>query len=244
VSVVVTSPGWHKRLEPGAVLRFGRGLPEDGIDLTLCDDRRLHRHSGTIGVVADGWTLTNTGARLRLLVRDREGVGRDELGPGEHRPIPWRSSVVEVVLGSDRIELRVDQVDAPPSPGAAAPSVSGEATVEPFTLDRDAAYFRTLVALCEPRLLDPHADWVPSDAEVAVRLNRTGGEDRHATARAIERRVAYLRSALALRDTDEFGRSVGLERRHGRVELVEVALATGVVDVGDLARLDATPPSA
>jgi hypothetical protein len=237
VSVVVTSPGWHKRLEPGAVLRFGRGLPEDGIDLTLCDDRRLHRHAGTIGVAADGWSLTNTGARLRLLVRDRDGVGRDELGPGERRPIPWRSSVVEVVLGNDRIELRVDQVDAPPSQGDVAPPVRGEATVEPFALDRDAAYFRTLVALCEPRLLDPHADWVPSDAEIAVRLNRAGSEERHATARAIERRVGYLRNALALRDTDEFGRSVGLERRRGRIELVDVALATGVVTVDDLALL-------
>jgi hypothetical protein len=49
---------------------------------------------------------------------------------------------------------------------------------------------------------------------------------------------------LALRDTDEFGRSVGLERRHGRIELVEVALATGVVTADDLEVLDAAPSTA
>jgi hypothetical protein len=226
------------------VLRFGRGAPEDGVDLTLCDDRRLHRHAGTIGVTDDGWFLTNTGARLRLLVRDRQGVGRDVLEPGEHRLVPWHSTVVEIVLGIDRVQLRVDRTAPIVTTGDRPTTAGGEVTVEPFELDRGAAYFRTLVALCEPRLVDPHADWLPSDAEVAVRLNLSGREARHATTRGVERRLAYLRQALGLRDTDEIGRSVGLERRHGRAELVEGAIATGIVGVDDLSLLGPVANSA
>lgn len=238
--VIVTSTGGQRQLDPGAVLRFGRGQSADGVDLTLCDDRRLHRHAGTIRVGDDGWSLTNTGTRLRLLVRDREGVGRDVLGPGDHRTVPWRSSVVEVVLGTDRLEVRVDCTL--PHGGDDRAEVRGEATVEPFSLDRGTAYFRTLVALCEPQLLDPQSELVPTDAEIVVRLNRSGQEEKHITARAVERRVRYLRDALGLLDHDESGRSVGLERRNGRTELVVVALVTGVVTTGDLSLLEAEPP--
>ena len=242
MAVVLTSTGWSRRAEAGEVVRFGRAGPEEGVDLTLSQDRRLHRHAGSIAVGDDGWQLANTGSRLHLLVADLDGAGQDDLPPGAVRPIPWTRTLVAIALGAERVELTVEQVITGSPAADAVVARTGDPTIEPFALDRSTAYFRTLVALCEPRLTDPRAP-IPSDAQLAVRLNRSGCEQRHLTSRSIERRLNYLRQTLSLRDTDANGSSLGLERRDGRVQLVELALTTGLVTARDLGLLEAGRPA-
>lgn len=221
------------------MIRFGRAGPDEGVDLQLSDDPRLHRHAGYISILPAGWQLTNTGSRLHLLVADLHGFGRDDLPPGVCRTVPWQHSSVTVPLGSEQLTFTVECRTTPADDDSDDPAIdnSGPPTIEPFAIDRSTGYFRTLVALCEPQLLDPRSGHVPSDAALAVRLNRCHLESRHLTARSVERRLNYLRRALAIREEDDTGSAVGLERRDGRRQLVELALATGLVSSADLSAL-------
>lgn len=238
--LTVTAPGWCRDLAQGQLLRFGRGTPNDGVELTLSDDPRLHRQCGVVTVQDDGWTVFNTGGWLHLRLADLDGVGTDDLPPGSRRRVPWARAEVSVGLGMDRVGFSAEhRLHA--GRAASLPEMhqlAGRLTIDPFAIDRNTGYFRALVALCQPRLEDSRNREVPSDAQIAVRLNRAPSEPNHVSARGVGRRIAYLRSVLGLSERDELGSSAGLERRGARAELIDLALEAGVVTVTDLVLLN------
>lgn len=236
----VITERWTRRLAPGARLTFGRGGP--GVDEVVADDPRLHRRCGTIVVTDTGWELTNDGRWLRLRVRSLDRSGSDDLLPGQSIVVPWDAARVELHAGPVRHDLVVRWVGARPQRAPAAiVDDSDDRTSVPVRVDRETAYFRALVALCEPQLRDPTSIDVATDLEIARRLNRAGGEPRRVSGKTVERRLDACRTHFGLKASSDDGGGAGLEVRDARRRLVELALLTGTVTVGDLALLAAEP---
>lgn len=232
----ITAARWTRRLAPGDRLTFGRGGP--GVDESLGDDPRLHRRCGTIEVAADAWKLTNDGRWLRLRLRSLDRTGSDDLLPGHSVVVPWDAVRVEIHAGPVRHDL-VARWTAPrePRPAAAVADDADDRTSAPVRVDRETAYFRAFVALCEPQLRDPTSIDVATDLEIARRLNRSGGETRRVSGKTVERRLDACRAHFGLKAFGDDGGGAGLEVRDARRRLVELALLTGTVTAADLAVL-------
>lgn len=234
--LVMAGDGWRRLLAVGDEVRFGRGGP--GVDVVIADDAALHRHCGTVEVGPDHWVLRNTGRwlRIRVVSLDRPGVA--QLLPGDVVAVPWPSVRVEVWSGDRCVRFTaVHRRECDPSAGPSLVTADDDATVVPFSLSRTSGAFRALVALCEPQLVDPTSHHVPTDAQVAARLNRLPVEPRRVTAKTVERRLDHCRVRFRLKGGGGTG-GAGLEQRDARRRLVEVALLTGAVSAGDLDLLD------
>lgn len=236
--------GWGRRIPLGGRVSFGRG--GDGVDIVVADDPRLHRCCGTIAVDERGWELVNCGRWLRLRVVSLDRFGVDSLFPGQRLHVPWSEARVQVHVGDRCHEFVARYEAAVGSSGgeATTPSDSDhpDATAVPVRVDRSSGYFRALVALCEPQLLDPSTSDVATDLQIARRLNRSGRESGRLSGKTVERRLDNCRTRFGLKMTDEHGMSVGLERRDSRRLLVEVALLTATVTPDDLSVLDGQDP--
>ena len=243
--LLLEGDGWARTVEPGQTVTFGRAWGGEGAgagagaELCIGDDPRLHRHCGTIVVERDGWELHNTGSwlSLRIVSTDRRGV--DSLEPGSSVRVPWSNVSVQVHLIDRCHEFAARFVSEPAVPLAGfAPGFDGDGpTLAPVVVDRTAGYFRALVALCEPQLVDPTSNEIATDLQIALRLNRSGLERSRLTGKTVERRLDNCRGRFGLKETDDRGMSAGLERRDARRRLVELALLTGTVTVDDLGRL-------
>jgi len=227
--------GWSRHLDTDERISFGRG--GSGVDVAIADDARLHRHCGTIVATADGWEIHNTGRWLRIRVVSLDRSGSDHLSPGQMLRVPWSAARIEVQAGPHRhrftARLEAGIPDAPPAtvePGDAH-------TAAAVRVDRSSGYFRALVALCEAQLLDPSSTAVATDLQIALRLNRSGTEQRRLSGKSVERRLDACRRRFGLKDANEHGQSAGLERSDARRQLVEVALLTATVTATDLAVL-------
>lgn len=224
-------------VEAGEQCSFGRGL--DIVDLVLSDDPRIHRLSGTVQADEDGWTLYNDGRWLHLRVSALDRHGHDVLEPGTSLRVPWPRSRVDIVLGSETIGFEVHHLGAQRPTPRRVDLDSGEGrTVVPVRINRRSGAFRALVALCEPQLLDSASDALPTNLEIARRLNRSGREERNVTAKTVERRLDYCRERLELKSRADHGSRVGLDFRASRRQLISSAIMVGLVQVSDLAELD------
>lgn len=236
VEIRSDSRGLRVEIGPGGAVSFGRGTPEMGVDLCVGEHPMLHRICGVISVADTGWDLANVGTHCHLTVRDQAGPGADVVVPQSRRHVEWASAVIEFPFETlvDPL-LVVDRRDLPVAVDpAAAVEPSLTARTERPALARDSGYFRALVALCAPIVGPPYSpDHLPTDAEIAVRLNRTGAEDRHVTARGVQRRLDHVRQVLGLRETTPMG-AAGLERRDARRQLALYTVRCGLVSVEDL----------
>jgi hypothetical protein len=196
------------------------------------DDDRVHRQLAIVSAADDSWTVVNVGRWLVVQLARRDGTGRDEVRPGESRTVGWSATELAVTLGDGErhaleIELTAQHADAAtltlPSDGPE--TAAGE--LRPGT-----GYFRALVALAEPRLTGRLA--TPTDAQIALRLNRSGRELRRVGAKTVERRLDYCRERLGLKGSPAEWDS----NRNARDVLAEVAVAAGVVRPHDLAELE------
>lgn len=235
----------HRTLRPGDVLAFGRGRPSgDGPHLGLSDNPRLHQSAGLVEVDDTGWLLTNTGRWLHLRVVELGGPNRLDLQPGRAARIPYARCRVEVTTGDESVGFDAACPFLEQFPDAPTPALAGS-TVQGLGLDRDAGYFRAVVALCAPRLRDPQSDEVASVGEIVRLLNRAPTEPERVTAKAVERRLAHVRSKLGIGAADAYGGSAaGLEVRDAARVLADLVLRTGAVTPADLDRLDRPPPDA
>jgi hypothetical protein len=226
-------------LRPGDALAFGRDEPADEPHLGLSDNPRLHHRAGLVEVDGAGWVLTNTGRWLHLRVVELGGPNRLDLQPGRAARIPYARCRVEVTTGDESVGFDascpyLDQVTGAPG----GPPLAGS-TVGGLGLDREAGYFRALVALCAPRLRDPQSDEVATVGEIVRMLNRSPGEPERVTAKAVERRLAHVRRKLAIGAVDAYGGSAaGLEVRDAARMLADLVVRTGAVTVADLALID------
>ena len=185
-----------------------------------------------IEVLRDGWTLVNTGQWLHLLVRDCGGLGRDVVTPGSHRRVPWASSQVGVSFGAAEFWFRVTFDDPFGAPRVVEPGVTGEETAPAFRIDRSSGYFRALVGLCSVRIVGEGPDDLPTNAQIALLLSRSGQEPRPVTAKTVERRLDYCAQVLGLKSHDLDPETPAL--RADRKVLADLALATGTVARTDL----------
>ena len=234
--------GWRRRFGVGTVTTFGRG--GGGVDLALADDQRLHRHCGTIVVTDDGWELHNVGRWLRMRLTRHDRFGVDSVRPGESIRVPWTDTRVQIFVGDRVHEFTATrygrQMGTPASVGGSVlDGRDDDATCVPVPVDRSAGYFRALVALCEPQLLDPTSRDVATDLQIALRLNRTGLERGRLSGKSIERRLDTCKARFGLKDVAD-GVASGLERRDSRRRLVELALLTATVTLDDLVVLAGT----
>ncbi len=228
-------------LAAGEQMTFGRSAAGPGgpspspRHLELTADKALHAHAGTLVAGDRGWTITNTGRWLRLRVQEIDGPGSAEVAPGRSLRVPWPRTRLEVATGAEVVGFDVEvQASDARTTRAAAPLTAGE-TVGGLGLDREAGYFRALVALCEPQLRQPGCARVASAAEIARTLNRLDVEPERVTAKAVERRLAHVRRKVGIGGTEpEAISATGLEQRDAAERLVDVALRTGTVTRADL----------
>ena len=239
---------WRRKVAAGERIAFGRGGV--GVDVVLADDDRLHRCCGIVTVDETGWDLQNTGRWLRLRIVSLDRFGVDSLLPGQHLRVPWTDSRVQVHVGDRCHEFRALHLGAalamPPAPAGGTEAShrrtaddderddGDDVTVVPVRVDRASGYFRALVALCEPQLLDPSTTAVATDLQIARRLNSSGLESTRLTGKTVERRLDNCRVRFGLKVVDDLGMSAGLERRDARRVLVDLALLTATVTVRDL----------
>lgn len=241
--MVVRYRATERRLRPGDLLTFGRSSPSDGSGSDACghlglsDNAALHKQAGALAVDATGCTLSNTGRWLRLRVVHLDGAERSDLDPGRSLRLPWARSRVEVAAGAETLAFELE-VPQPDGPRRSVVDPAGD-TERGLGLDRSAGYFRALVALCEPRLLDPGTDAVAAAGDIARRLTASGREDGRVSAKAVERRLANVRQRLGIGAADPYGGSAaGLEVRDAARQLVDLLLRTGTVTRRDLALLE------
>lgn len=237
--LTLTGEGWSHEAAPGSIWSFGRSAP--GVDLPLADDPRLHRRCGTIEVGDDSWEIRNEGRWLRVRVVGLDRPGHDLLAPGEALVVPWRHARIEVHTGTDAYAFTAELPSREPLELDVVPSVEEdgeEATATPVRIDRNAGYFRALVALCEPQLVDPSCAAVATDLEIARRLNRSGRERARVSGKTVERRLDHCRTRFGLKESDTPQRSFVVDRRDPRRQLADVALLTATVTVDDLALLE------
>lgn len=237
--LTIDAPGALVALAAGDTLTFGRvddAAPTPGArHLGLSANPRLHLHAGRVDVDEGGWVLTNVGRWLQVRVVEHGGPNRIDLQPGRVVRVPYPRCGVEVATGDETVGFTATCPVVPATPVGGGGEALAGATVGGLGLDREAGYFRAVVALCVPRLLDPQSDEVSSVGEIVRTLNRSGREAERVSPKGVERRLAHVRSKLAIGATDPYGGSVaGLEVRDAARVLADVVLRTGTVTPADL----------
>jgi hypothetical protein len=239
-------------LEPGASLSFGRSAPQPIADLVVSSSARISRRAGTLEATPYGVLLTNTGSNP-LLVEEGDG-GRHTLRPG-HRHMLAAGRARVGFPGTDQVfdlELGVGQ---PPGDRSRPDEPTADQTRPAWSLDENRAYFRCLVALCEPTLRHPDSPWIPTSQQVADRLWECGLIPEQRTADWVDRRLDDVREKLPIGERpwsaqrarlatpDEQQQAMareqsGAPRRSGRKEqLVEFAVTYGIVTEATVRRL-------
>ena len=227
-------------LAPGQARSFGRGGRNRTVDIRLADrDKAVSRVAGEIISHGDHWRISNLSSTKSYIVENTERLaGFLQVPPntqgmlvpfeisrvlvpgarGEHRFLVMAPAACSTVL--------VPETEA--FMGADPADTTSEHTdLRSFRIDRSHLYYRVLVAFCEPRLRDPGARFVPTQEQVAQRLDSTKA--------AVNSHIDYLiKSKFGLEQPDT------RPGQDWRVELLtEKALHFGLVTRKDLAVLPA-----
>jgi hypothetical protein len=212
------------QLAPGRTATFGRGSPGSPVDMVLPDEA-ISRLAGRILAVEDHWLISNLSARSTYVIENPEGGGEFvKVSPRRlEMPVPFEFSRV-VLPGTDRSAAFL--VFAPQHTYAdvtAVPDGSVDATRISFPLDETARYFLILVALCEPRLVNPSSPVIPSAPEIVQRLAGLPG----LTRAAVNFHIDYLaREKLRVKTP---GSAAGAKADWQRSALVSLALRFDLV---------------
>lgn len=149
-----------------ATFSFGRSA-----DLVVDDNPHLHRRLGLFDHADGMWWLHNVGSAVSIDVIDRNSPSRLTLAPGATMALVFEEAVLRFRAGSTSYELGVDVPLSPPETAPSQGQESGEApTVTGATLTFTPDQLRCMLALAEPRLLDPSADTLPTNKTAAARL--------------------------------------------------------------------------
>lgn len=236
LSIRVTNPSRRGddtvTLHPGDGFPFGREVGGVG---RISDDPRVSRHHGVVHAASDGLSVSSTSRSNGFVVRDRATPSRLYIPCGVGPvAIPFRqcSIVLEHCVGV------VPYLDITVTGSASADAWhqgwgpdtraawrrSGASTAPPIGRfdpelrnGRPYAWFKTLVALCEPHFgLGPAG--TPTNPELAARL--------HVSTTTVEKHLTEIYRALEI------------DRAAGQRELaVTIAITTGAVTPHDLTLL-------
>ncbi|MCP3855416.1 MAG: hypothetical protein GY713_11390 [Actinomycetia bacterium] len=214
---------------PHAELTFGRSA-----DLVIDDNPYLHRVLGRFSVVRDMWWLTNTGRSSALAVTDAAGSSYSRIAPGSGMAITFPEVSVRFEAGAARYEIEVFipalEVETRPEPEP-RPDDSAGPTVTVSRVPLTPEQLELLVALAEPRLLEPGSQAaLPTNKAVAARLTWSRSK--------FNRKLDALCAKLARAGVAGLHGSAGELARDRRLRLVEHAITTGVVNPEDLRVID------
>ena len=172
--LVVEFLGEEYPVGPDTSFVFGRSG-----DLVVDDNQHLHRRLGMF-TRADGmWWLHNVGSALTIEVVDRNSPSRLALAPGATMALVFEEALLRFKAGATTYELTVDVPLRPPeaglgsggqSAGSGDGPVDGTATVTGSDLSFTPDQLRCILALAEPRLLDPTRLDLPTNKAAAARL--------------------------------------------------------------------------
>lgn len=202
-------------------------------DVEIDDNPFLHRSFLQITHEGGFWWLTNVGSTLTATVADKKGLLQAWLSPGARIPLAFERVTVWFTAGPTTYDF--DIVADTPSyqmvdNEALEPDASGETTVGRVSFTPDQKLL--VVALCEDFLRRDTAGTgaIPSSADAARRLGWTVTK--------FNRKLDNVCSKLADAGTRGLHGGPGKLASNRKTRLVEHALSTRLVTVGDLALLD------
>jgi len=252
----VLLPGQQGRaVEAGSVLSFGRGALGRPVDLQVSGNSRVSRQAGTVEATPYGMLISNTGSNP-IFIRRGDGPTAVSLRPGQAYLITAGRARITFPGVSDYFEVEpAGMAEAPAGPDTPERTIAGERTTSAFGLNPDTAYFRCLIALCEPTLRYPDAPWIPTSTQIAERLYEFGllGEERDGD--WVDRRLDDVRAKLPIGEKawsaermrtatpEEVAHAAvreqsGAPRRTARKEqLVEFVVANGIVTIDMVRRI-------
>lgn len=215
-------------VQPDASLVIGRDA-----DISVDDNRFLHRRFLQVSCVEGIWLLRNIGSQLTATVSDPHGLIQAWLAPGAQVPLVGMQTIVYFTAGSTTYELEIVLREPPftltqvvTEEGAA----SGSTTVGGLTLS--AKQKLVVLSLTERALRrgDRSATSIPSSKLAAQRLGWTVV----AFNRQLDNLCQKL-SAIGVRGLHGDAENLAANRR---ARLAEYALAIRLVSRADLSLLD------
>ena len=217
--------GQQYPLERGRGLTIGREA-----DISVDDNRYLHRLFLRIHDLEDFWILANVGTQLTATVSNEAGTLQAFLAPGARLPLVFGTTTVRFSAGATTYELDV-RLDDPLFDPPIASAVVGETTASAPNLNDDQLLL--LLALAEPTLrsADRSVSSIPSSQEAAASLGWTIAR--------FNRKLDYLCQKLArLGVRGLYGGPQRLASNR-RFRLVEYVLAARLISADDLPTLEA-----
>lgn len=208
---------------------FGRSA-----DLSIDDNRHLHRRLGQFEFVDGLWWIHNVGSALTIEIVDRNSPSRLALPPGATMALVFEESVLRFQAGSTSYEVLVDvplrppEVDRPGGPGPI--DGDGTRTVTGADLSFTPDQLRCILALAEQRLLDPSAVELPTNRAAAARLDWKLTK--------FNRKLDNVCTKMANAGVSGLHGDLGSLAVNRRERLVEYAVAAHLVTLDDLALLD------
>ena len=167
---------------PGRTFSVGRDA-----DLSIDDNRYLHRRLLEFEWASGMWWMTNCGQSITVGVATADGTYQAMLGPAGRMPLVSSPLSVVFSAGPFTYELGVilDGSSANPAPDAALPVSTGADTALSATLGATTftpSQRLLIIALCEPMLRDGMAGAFPRPPKPQ---SVSGGRSRPSTANSI-----------------------------------------------------------
>jgi hypothetical protein len=235
VAVLINIEERQVQLAVGESLTFGRALGP--LHIAPGDDRVSRQH-GSITSTETHWEVTSISPHYGFTVYDCQTPSRLHIPPGAGPiVIPFSTAIVSIEILGTHHHFQVSGGGAEKWASHWGPHIR---KVEPNVQDvpdggtryvwddvrfrgRDGQvlqWYRALVAMCEPRLVNPQNERIPTDAEISKRLN--------ISPKTLEKHRDRLRDELGFNKYDE----------QMRLAAVVLALGQGLVTAQDLVVLD------
>lgn len=228
--LVLEFAGERHEIDPARPEPFTIG--RDG-DLTVDDNRYLHRRFLVLTAENGMWWLSNVGSRIAATVTDGTGRVHAQLGPGARLPIVFDRLHVLFGAGSTTYDFTLHTEGgyavAPDPLGVPA----GDETIGDVPLSPSQRLL--VVALAENvlRQVETGRGEIPSSADAAARLGWT--------LTAFTRKLDTVCGKLEREGVTGLRGGRGKLATNRRMRLVEHAVATRLVTRDDLALLDGLP---
>lgn len=219
--------GEEHTLEPGDQLSFGRSG-----DLAIDDNPYLHRIVGVFSDRGGAWWLHHVGSRTALTLRDMHAPSVVSLAEGGGAGIHFGEFSVTFSAGPTRYELLGALERHEWDTDLLGPDgFDSMRTLEWAKVELNDDQRLLLLAMCEPRLLEPASTdaAVPTNRAVALRLGWTLPK--------VNRKLDHLAEKLARAGVDGVHGATGDNAAHRRRTVVDHAVRFGLVRADDLDRL-------
>jgi len=222
-------PGAVRHLAVGQSTTFSTclcgGCP---YDLLIPTCRKPHA-AGRIIAYHDHWRIDNLSRTAMLVVEDMENPCHLITVPASRLATTVSFELARVTnYGTPLVNI------FGPEPAHAAdciaPCPAHTSASGTWEIDRRAAYFAVLLALCEPRLRGDQYSLLPTSADIAISLKRRGID---LSSAAVDTQIEYLVQRLSIRPSERAARRGPTWRK---LALAQFAIRHGLVLPDDLAR--------